>query len=212
MPMLRILTLMALLAPSLLLSNGAWATVVSGSFTGIIDGNVQDTYGLFGTEGADLSGQTLTATYSYDTDTAFSYEVQPTYDAYLGIDNLSLSVTIGGSTVSTGAVTGSQVIDTADGSSTSVVLANLAPAPVLEFSLSAEGAWIAGVTIDAAFVLDPLDYNQTIYVSADGSSYDVLTFDAAPVPAPGSLPLLGVALAALGALRLIRARRPEVPG
>lgn len=191
-------------APGLLalgLPPAARATVVSGSFSGIIDGNIRDAYGLFGAVGANLSGEALTATYSYDTGAALSTIAQPNFDAYLGTDNLTLSVTIGGVTVATGVVSGSQVIDTQDGSLTAVTLSNFAPTPLIDFSLFAQGAWRPGVTINAAFTLDPQSVEQTIYASADGSNYDVLNFAAAPVPAPGPLVPIAAGLAALGWLR-----------
>jgi len=44
----------------------AHATVVSGTFTGIMDGGV-DTYGYFGTAGYVVTGQTVTGSFYYDT-------------------------------------------------------------------------------------------------------------------------------------------------
>jgi hypothetical protein len=186
----------------------AWATIVSGAFTGTIAADTFDTYGLFGPAGADLSGETISATYSYDTSAAFIYSAQSTFDAYLGTGNLTLSVTIGGSTVATTGVTNTEVVDTQDGTDTMVTLANMDPAPLINFTLFARGAWTPGVTIDAPFTLDPTYSWQTIYVSSDGSHYDQLHFvgasapvDADPVPAPEpcSLAVLGAGLAGLGA-------------
>jgi hypothetical protein len=203
---------MLALAIALGLPAGAGATVVSGSFSGVINGNIYDTYGLFGAPGTNLSGETLTASYSYDTGAAFSYTLQPTYDAYLGTDNLALSVAIGGVTVTTGVVTESQVIDTQDGTLTSVSLSNFAPTPLLEFSLVAQGAWQPGVTINAALALDPRTDGQTIYVSADGSHYDAVRFTALPVPAPGPLLPLGVGLLGLSWARRVLRMRPRIRG
>ncbi|HTW69925.1 MAG TPA: PEP-CTERM sorting domain-containing protein [Acetobacteraceae bacterium] len=195
-----------LLAPALFLvaAGAAQATVVSGTITGRIDGNTYDTYGLFGTPGADLSGQTVTATYSYDTGQA-SYSVQSGSDDWLGAGYLSLSVTIGGVTLAPAGTMQAEVIDSANGADTEITLANFDPTPLLEFVLFATGAWVPGVTIDAPFSLDTGYYQQTIYVSGDGSHYDTLNFagssaPADPVPEPASLPLFGVALAILGRL------------
>lgn len=198
---MRRLCVLSVLGTLLALPPAAQATIVAGSFSGIIDGNVYDSYGLFGTAGGDLSGETLTANYSYDTSAAFSYMVQPTYDAYLGTGNLTLSVTIGGVTVRTNGVTDSQVIDTQDGLLTTISLSNLAPTPLLEFSLVVQGAWQPNVTINAPFALSPGTVRQAIYVSADGSHYDVLNFSGASVPAPGPLLLFGAGLLALALAR-----------
>jgi PEP-CTERM motif len=222
--MTRLLTAAAA-ALFLLFGGTARAIIVSGSFSGTIAGNTHDTYGLFGAAGADLSGATLSATYSYDTSVASSYAVQPSFDDYLGTGGLTLSVTIGASTVATAGVTNSEIIDTQDGTDTEVTLANLAPTPLIDFVLFAQGAWVPGVTIDAPFMLDPTYFGQTIYVSADGSHYDVLDFAGSsapakpdPVPEPATLALLGAGLASIGCLRCRRqsttllTRPDRIPG
>jgi hypothetical protein len=119
----------------------------------------------------------------------------------MGVDNLSLTVTIGNTTVTTGTVDGSEIIASRDGPATTVELANFAPTPLIDFSLFALGPWIAGVTIDAPFTLDPAGAGQTIYVSADGAHYDTLDFTAEAVPLPGPLGPLATGLAALGCVR-----------
>ncbi len=187
------------------LAGTAQAAIVGGSFSGTIAGNTHDTYGLFGAAGADLSGDTLTATYSYDTSVLF-YSAQAAFDDYLGTGGLTLSVTIGTSTIATAGVTNTEVIDTQAGTDTEVTLANMAPAPLLDFTLFAQGSWVPGVTIDAPFTLDPTDFGQTIYASADGSHYDVLDFagsstPASPAPEPASLTLLCGGLAGIGCVR-----------
>jgi hypothetical protein len=199
-----------------LASGAAQAVVVSGTVTGKIDGHAYDTYGLFGTPGADLSGRLLTATYSYDTAPA-AYSLQPGSDNWLGAGYLSLSVTIGGVTVTAPGVTESEVIDSADGADTEITLANFDPTPELDFVLFATGDWVPGVSIDAPFSLDPTYYQQTIYVSADGSHYDTLNFvglpaPAAPIPEPACLSSFGLALAVLRGLRRSRAICPRHGG
>lgn len=188
------------------LAGTARASVVSGSFSGTIGGNTHDTYGLFGAVGADLSGETLNATYSYDTATASSYAKQSTFDDYLGTGGLTLSVTIGGSTIATAGVTSTEIIDTKDGPDTEITLANCAPTPLIDFTVFAAGAWVPGVTINAPFTLDTTYFQQTIYVSADGSHYDVLDFVGSSdpptlAPEPASLALLCAGLAGVGRAR-----------
>ena len=208
MPRLVIAAVIALLP----LCGTADATVVSGTFSGTIAGNTLDTYGPFGAAGAALSGMTITASYSYDTAAAFSYNMQPDQDAYLGSNNLTLSVTIGSVTVAASGVTESEVTDAGDGSLTAVTLVNYRPTPLIKFALVAVGSWTAGVTINAPFVLDPSTWQQTIYVSADGIRYDQLNFVAlpdspTPAPEPGTLAL--AAMAALPGLAILRrGRRP----
>lgn len=211
----------AIAALSLLLAGAARAAVVSGAFSGTIAGNTFDTYGLFGPPGANLSGLTLTAGYSYDTALAFMYVAQPTYDAWLGTDDLTLSVTIGGTTIATTGVTNTEAIDAQAGADTEITLEALAPTPILDFALFAEGPWVPDVTIDAPFILDPCWYQQTIYLSADGGDYDTLNFLATasdfvgtesqglPAPEPASIAVLGAGLAGIGVLRGRRRGAPS---
>lgn len=194
-------------AALLLLSVGrAHATVVSGTFTGTIDGNTRDTYGLFGATDANLSGETFTATYRYDTSLTFMYMSQSTFDAYLGTGCLTLSVTIGANTVATTGITNAQIVDTQDGLMTEVTLTEFAPAPLIDFTLFVQGAWVPGVTINAPFLLAQSDYGQKILVSADGSHYDELDFVGSsdpltPAPEPDSLAVICAGLAGIGCVR-----------
>jgi hypothetical protein len=199
------LLIVAALGCFLLFTGSAQAVVVSGTFSGTLAGNTNDTYGLFGAVGGNLSGDAFTAGYSYDTSGAF-YSAQSTSDNYLGTGGLTLSVTIGGTTVATAGVTGTEIIDTQDGSDTQITLANLAPTPLIDFTVLAQGAWDAGMTINAPFMLDPAYYGQTIYVSSDGSHYDVLDFAGSSAPAtaapePASLALFGAGIAGIGWVR-----------
>lgn len=193
-------------AAILLPAGAARATVVSGSFSGQIAGNTRDTYGLFGVAGADLSGDAIGAAYRYDTSLASFYTAQSTFDAWLGTGGLTLSVTIGANSVATTGMTNTEIIDTQDGAMTEVTLANLAPAPLIDFTVFALGGWVPGVTIDAPLLLDPAYFGQTIYVSADGAHYDDLNFvgssaPATPMPEPASLALLCAGLAGVGCAR-----------
>lgn len=195
----------AILTPA----GAARATVVSGSFSGELAGNTRDTCGLFGLAGADLSGDAISATYRYNTSVASFYVAQSTSDAWLGTGGLTLSVTIGANSVTTTGVPNTEIIDTRDGAMTEVTLANLAPAPLIDFTMFALGGWVPGVTIDAPFLLDPAYFGQTIYVSADGVHYDDLNFvglsaPATPTPEPASLALLCAGLAGVGWARHCR--------
>lgn len=205
-------SILAAVASSPMLTAGAaHATIVSGIISGTIAGSTHDTYGLFGPAGGNLSGLAFTASYRYDTALAASYVRQSTFDAYLGTGDLTLSVTVNGVTVAPAGSTESEVIDTQDGADTQVTLANFAPTPLIDLVLLATGAWVPGDRIDAPFLLDTAYYQQTIYVSADGSHYDTLNFVGSSAPAtaapePASFAILGAGLAALGCLCRYRRR------
>jgi len=202
--------IIAALVWSALAANAAQGAIVDGTITGIIDGNTFDTYGLFGTAGGNLSHQVLTASYAYDT-TMDAYVRQPEWDAWIGSGGLSLSVTVDGVTRELADGTEAEVIDTRDGGNTEWTLATFAPTPLIAFTLLATGAWVPGVTIDAPFALDTTWYQQTIYVSADGSHYDTLNFAGSsapgvPVSEPATVTLLAGAFFGLGRRAVSRRR------
>ena len=98
-------------------------------------------------------------------------------------------------------------MDTQDGSDTEITLANCAPTPLIDFTVFAAGSWAPGVTINAPFTLDTTYYQQTIYVSADGSHYDVLDFvGSSDPPTLAPEPLLASPCAGLAGIGRTRRR------
>jgi hypothetical protein len=90
-------TLRAAALSALLLSPvAAGATIVTGSFTGTMSGGT-DTTGVFGTPGADLTNDTVTGSFTYDTN-LFSQVVSGGTNTATGtgLGALTVTITIGG--------------------------------------------------------------------------------------------------------------------
>lgn len=73
----------------------AEAAMVNGSFTGVMDGGT-DTYGYFGTAGYNVTGQTITGTFSYDSALASGNQCSVPGEGCFGIPGITITETIAG--------------------------------------------------------------------------------------------------------------------
>jgi hypothetical protein len=139
-------------AAVLLAPIAASATVVTGSFTGTLyDGS--DITGVFGTPG-DLTGDTISGTFSYDTSLLSQVIAGTTNTATgTGLGALSVTATIGGGSHSF-----------TDQTSSSVYLDTGASEMTLQSDNSQSGA---GFTVAETFFLDGLSLSDPFVLSTD---------------------------------------------
>ena len=152
-----------------------------------------DTYGLFGAVGGNLSGDTISGTYSYDTSVLvlFGAVHLRRLSRHRRPDTHRHDRRQHG-----GHRRGHQHRDHghAGRKRHRGDPGQLRPGAADRFTCSPRAPG-PGVTIDAPFTLDPTYFGQTIYVSADGSHYDVLDFAGTSAPAtPARSRFAGIAL------------------
>jgi len=196
----------------------ASAAVVLDSFSVVIGGaHTIDTLNWFGQGvGSDLSGQTLSVTYSYNpaqADLHTSFGASETY-AYYTDGTVNATLTIGSNTNTItawaeGGIGSNEVQVIGAGSDTQFFLGANGLYESFGMDIYATGAFVLGSTIDAPFTLDPSSTGVLAISQPDYGTVVTLTFAAAPagVPEPASMTLLSAGLACVGALRRKRAAR-----
>lgn len=199
----------------------AGATIVNGTFAGIIDSGGSDTSGVFGTPLTDLSGLAITGTFYYDTDLLSSSIVGDTNTASgLGIGALTVTITIGGgSHIFTDQTSSSVYLDTAvsqftiqNANSQSADPTSVAETFFLDV-LDPSTPFVLSTDLVQAFSAVPLLGSGTFSINNTGpnavssAGFSVTEVTLSPVPEPASLGALLAGLAGLATVRARRARR-----
>jgi hypothetical protein len=218
----------AFIAASLILpfvASQASATIVTKSFSGTIAGNrTTDLFGWFGTFGhsEDLSGATMTGSYTYDSSLDDFAANNSGVDSYVGEGTnagaFTLTLSINGHSYSVSSSQFGQVeTDSNDGTlpDTYGVIVDAANSDnFVVYTLVGAGEWVAGA--NPALIDSPIDFADTEQQfgisNASNQFNETLSFDVNSTEAPTSTPepastsLLLAGLLGLTAARLKRAR------
>lgn len=190
----------------------AYATVVSETFSGTIAGaNTIDTDDRFGQgDGANLAGQTITISYSYDTSAAATSGMAPTfnfYDFVTGGITVSAAVGSASTTVTSGSLVtiNSEATMQKNGSETNTnIAADNETNEIIEVLGVALQTFQSGVTINAPITPDPtMTWHMIIETGVDVNE-EPFTFDDITVttaPEPTSLAVLVAGILGLAGLR-----------
>jgi hypothetical protein len=215
---MRRLSHLAAAAPLLILASAAAAAPVSVTFSGFIAANVFDPLGAFGTVGADLAGEAVSTTISFDT--TLHYTASGSDDQYSdaapGTGATTISVTIGGVTLTKSSSYAGLLAAISIGADTEALgHAADAPGDMLGYGVASTTAWAPGeIGSSAGFgaLLATTDPNQAQYLEVGAAPvlWEYLPFtstDAQIIAEPAAAWLLPVALLGLVVVRGRASRR-----
>jgi hypothetical protein len=217
------------IAASLILpfaASQASATIVTKSFSGTIAGDrTLDPHGWFGTFGVseDLSGDTITGSYTYDSSLADFPTHNSGVDAYTGEGTnagaFTMTLSVNGHTFTVDSSAGGEAETSSNDGTIPGTYGLIADATnssnFVSYILFGTGEWVAGSS--PALIDSPIDFadtEQQFEISNQRGQFDeTLSFDVntadvpTSTPEPASTSLLLAALLGLTAARLKRGRR-----
>jgi hypothetical protein len=209
---MRRLPHLAAAAPLLVLASVAAAAPVSVTFSGFIAANAFDPLGAFGTVGADLAGEAMSTTISFDT--TLHYTASGSNDQYTdaapGTGATTISVTIGGVTLTKSSSYAGLLEAISIGVDTEALgYAANAPGDMLGYGVASTTAWALGaIGSSAGFgaLFATTDPNQAQYLEVGTGPvlWEYLPFastDAQIIAEPSAAWLLPVALLGLVVVR-----------
>ena len=206
----------------LLVPAAAHASAMTGSFSGTMSSGT-DTTGVFGPSGADLTNDTVTGTFSYDT-SLFSQVVAAGINTATatGVGALTVTVTIGGNSHTFTDNTSSSILLDTNASDVTIQNANNIGTAAENFFLDASDLFtpfISSTDLTQGFTTtDPFSSTGTFVINdtgpnvAAGRAFTLGTLTVQPalesaVPEPASLGLLIVGLFGVAAGRARATRR-----
>jgi preprotein translocase subunit SecG len=213
--MSRLAVVFALPVLLLIQPGAAAAAPVSVAFSGIMADTAFDPLGAFGPADADLAGETMRTTISFDT--TLAYTASGSDDQYTdtapGSGAITIAITIGGVTLTQTSTYAGLLEAISIGADTEAFGdAAAAPGDMLGYGIASTAPWSAGMMATSASfetLLTQADPDQVQYlqVGTAPGQWEYLVFTATDpqiIAEPAATGLLAVALLVLGILR----RRP----